>query len=132
MQIPFHATAGWQESFAEILAKKEPAKKEPAKKRTWQEKKRTRGWGTTGPVAALEVWVFGGGEQPLKRSVGVLRGAGARLKKPYTTIAGMSTPDENFSVWPRQQRPVGCVSPCFGVFFRGRGSGHFSARRRNR
>jgi len=32
------------------------------------QKKRTRGVESTGPVAALEVWVFGGGEQPLKRS----------------------------------------------------------------
>ena len=31
------------------------------------EKKRTRGFETTGPEAALEVRVFGGGEQPLKR-----------------------------------------------------------------
>jgi hypothetical protein len=30
-------------------------------------KKRTRGFETTGPVAALDVRVFGGGEQPLKR-----------------------------------------------------------------
>ena len=32
------------------------------------EKKRTRGFETTGPEAALEVRVFGGGEQPLKRN----------------------------------------------------------------
>lgn len=31
------------------------------------QKKRTRGWGNHGSGAALEVWVFGGGEQPLKR-----------------------------------------------------------------
>ena len=36
-------------------------------KKTNPEKKRTRGSKTTGPVAAIDVWVFGGGEQPLKR-----------------------------------------------------------------
>jgi hypothetical protein len=59
-------------------------------------KKRARGWGTTGPVAALEVWVFGGGEQPLKRSVCVLRGGAPRLKEQYPIFLVVSNPGRDF------------------------------------
>jgi hypothetical protein len=46
---------------------KPPVVRATAKRSASDEKKRTRGFETTGPVAALEVRVFGGGEQPLKR-----------------------------------------------------------------
>lgn len=48
-------------AFQLIAVRVQSARLEPP------EKKRTRGSKTTGPVAAIDVWVFGGGEQPLKR-----------------------------------------------------------------
>ena len=50
-------------------------------------------------VAAIEVWVFGGGEQPLKRIVFVLlnpRSPPPRTSKRYTVFAGVSNPRGGF------------------------------------
>ena len=93
---PTFALYGWshpsQGGFADAGEITAEASQDKQNTTLASQKKRTRGWGTTGPVAALEVWVFGGGEQPLKRSVSVLWGGRPRLHETYSTIAGVSTP----------------------------------------
>ena len=54
------------------------------------EKKRTRGSKTTGPVAAIDVWVFGGGEQPLKRIKVYGVAADLCLRHPNHTLRSAS------------------------------------------